>query len=143
MIVGNVDSMLSTAIRTVRPMPGNYPTVCPYLFYNDGPAALTFLTEAFGFRVRMAPEPDAFGHAEVEIGDGGVVMLGAPPSEATSGSWGGVHVYVDDVDAHCEAARRAGAKIVKEPQDQSYGDRLYETVDTEGHTWWFAQPIRR
>lgn len=122
-------------------MPTGYPTVCPYLFYKDGPAALRFLVEAFGARVRHEPDPETFGHAEVEIGTGGVVMLGNPPEVDQGTHWGGVHVYVDDVDAHCAQARAAGAKIVSQPEDRPYGDRIYETVDTEGHTWWFAQPL--
>jgi uncharacterized glyoxalase superfamily protein PhnB len=124
-------------------MPADYPVVCPYLFYKDGPAALQFLVDAFGFRVRHAPSPDGFGHAEVEIGNGGVVMMGDPPNASANPSWGGIHVYVDDVDGHCEHARAAGATILTEPADRPYGDRIYETVDTEGHTWWFAAPIAR
>lgn len=122
-------------------MPTGYPTICPYLFYQDGPAAVRFLVDAYGFTVRHQPDAETFGHAELEIGNGGVVMLGNPPDSDPGTRWGGVHVYVDDVDAHCERAKRAGAKIVSEPTDRPYGDRIYESVDTEGHTWWFAQPI--
>jgi uncharacterized glyoxalase superfamily protein PhnB len=122
-------------------MPANYPPVCPYLFYKDGPAALKFLVDAFGFRVRHEPDPTTFGHAEVEIGDGGVVMLGNPPDATSASGWGGIHVYVADVDAHCSRARAAGAAIVSEPEDRPYGDRIYETRDTEDHVWWFAQSL--
>jgi hypothetical protein len=41
----------------------------------------------------------------------------------------GLYIYVDDVDAHCEHARAAGATIVKEPEDQFYGDRNYTAQD--------------
>ncbi len=118
-----------------------YPPVCPYLYYEDGFAAIGFLVKAFGFRVRHEPQPEVFGHAEVEIGDGGVVMLGNPPNPKPRGWWGGIHVYVDDVDEHFRRARAAGAPIVSEPTDMPYGDRSYETRDTEGNTWWFAQHI--
>ena len=117
--------------------------MCPYFYYEDGPAALRFLVDAFGCRVRHTPDPDTFGHAEVEFGEGGVVMLGTPGRVGDRGTWGGVHVYVDDVDAHCERARRSGAVIVSEPQDMPYGDRSYETRDTEGNAWWFAQVLSR
>ena len=54
-------------------------------------------------------------------------------------------VYVDDVDAHCERARAAGAAITVEPATQDYGegywvDRTYEAHDHETHHWWFMQP---
>jgi uncharacterized glyoxalase superfamily protein PhnB len=53
-----------------------------------------------------------------------------------------VHVYVDDVDAHYERARAAGAEIRAEPADQPYGDRRYDAYDPEGQLWSFAQRIR-
>jgi hypothetical protein len=39
--------------------------------------------------------------------------------------------YVDDVEGHCQRARNAGAKIVREPETHDYGeeywsDRSYE-----------------
>lgn len=56
-------------------------------------------------------------------------------------------VYVDDVDAHCERARAAGAKIIREPKTTDYGekywtDRTYGAEDPEGHIWWFMQRLR-
>ena len=51
-------------------------------------------------------------------------------------------MYVDDVDAHCERARAAGAEIVGEPADQPYGDRRYEAHDPEGQAWFFAQRVQ-
>ena len=53
----------------------------------------------------------------------------------------GLYIYVDDVDAHCEHARAAGATIVKEPEDQFYGDRHYTAQDPEGHQWVFGQHV--
>ena len=45
-------------------------TIIPYLAYEDAPAALTFLRDAFGFeeRFRMAMEDGRIGHAEVTLG---------------------------------------------------------------------------
>ena len=53
---------------------------------------------------------------------------------------GGMVVHVDDVDAHCERARAAGADITSEPRDQDYGQREYAVRDPEGHSWWIATP---
>ena len=50
--------------------------------------------------------------------------------------------YVDDVDAHYEQAKAAGAQIVAEPEDKYYGDRMYSAADPEGHQWFFATHIR-
>ena len=57
-----------------------------------------------------------------------------------------VCVFVDDAEAHCERARKAGAKIVDEPTTSDYGedywsDRSYRAEDPEGHQWWFMQRV--
>jgi PhnB protein len=123
-------------------------TVTPYLLYEDGEAAIDFLTRAFGFRERMRmPMPDgSIGHAEMELADG-VIMLGCPgASYRNPKSLGGVttniYVYVDDVDKHFERAKGAGARILQEPADQFYGDRRYGAADPEGHEWYFATHVR-
>ena len=75
---------------------------------------------------------------------GAVVMLGQPgsgyekPDRRGGRATAVVHVYVDDVDAHFEQARAAGAVIHTEPTDQPYGDRRYDCDDLEGHNWFFA-----
>jgi uncharacterized glyoxalase superfamily protein PhnB len=54
-----------------------------------------------------------------------------------------VHVHMnEDIDAHCERARKAGAEIVQEPDTQFYGDRTYRARDPEGHIWTFGQTVK-
>ncbi len=50
----------------------------------------------------------------------------------------GVLVHVDELDAHLERARAAGADILRGPDDQPFG-RLYAAADVEGHRWMFVQ----
>jgi len=123
--------------------PEGYPRICPYLFYEDADGAIDFLVRAFGFteRMRMLDGDGRVTHAELELGDG-VVMLGTPPDFQRGRDTGLVHVYVDDVDAHCVRAHEAGAEITRELADQDYGDRNYGARDPEGHSWWFAQHVR-
>ena len=128
--------------------PANMPRITPYLYYEDVGSALTWLARVFGFRERMRMQgPDGkVMHGEVELADG-VVMMGHPGAgyrnpkrlgQATQN----VYVYVDDVDAHYEQAKRAGAKVLTEPEDQFYGDRRYGVEDPEGHHWFFATHVR-
>jgi PhnB protein len=133
---------------TSKPRP-RYPRVTPYLLYEDVPAALAWLAEAFGFRerLRLAADDGTVNHAEMTIGDDGVVMLGHPGPEYRDPNRSGVstalvYVMVEDVDAHAERARAVGATIVREPADESYGDRRYDVQDLAGHTWSFAQQLR-
>jgi uncharacterized glyoxalase superfamily protein PhnB len=49
-----------------------------------------------------------------------------------------IYIAVDDLDAHCERARAAGAEIVREPYDTDYGSRDYSARDLEGNVWSFG-----
>jgi PhnB protein len=128
--------------------PEGYTRVTPYLYYEDVAGAVDFLTSTFGFteKVRMAGEDGQVNHAEIEL-DGGVVMLGTPGEgyknpKKLGGKTQSIYVYVDDVDAHFELAKSAGATIVRDPEDQFYGDRSYGAEDPEGHEWYFATHVR-
>jgi PhnB protein len=128
--------------------PEGYTRVTPYLYYKDTEAALEFITHAFGFteKVKMTGDDGKIAHCEVEL-DGGVVMFGTPGPDYTNPKDLGAHtqgtyVYVDDVDAHFERAKEAGATITSETTDQFYGDRSYACEDPEGHQWWFATHVR-
>jgi len=131
----------------------------PMLSYEDVGAAIDWLGEAFGFREsdqRYTDDEGRVPHAELSL-DGATVMLGWPGPDYRSpkrhaaeceqaARWlstpwviDGVHVEVDDLDAHFERARAGGATILREPEDQPFG-RLYSAADLEGHRWMFTQP---
>jgi uncharacterized glyoxalase superfamily protein PhnB len=130
------------------------------LSYEDVAAAVDWLSNAFGFREsgeRYTDDEGRVTHAELEL-DGGLVMLGWPGPEyrgprrhaegcGQARKWlevpyivDGVMISVDDVDAHCERARAAGATILREPKTEPYG-RLYNAADPEGHRWMFLQEL--
>jgi uncharacterized glyoxalase superfamily protein PhnB len=121
--------------------------VTPYLLYEDGAAAIEFLTQAFGFREEVRTTGGAGGmHAELEVGpDGGWIHLGQPAegfrNPAVVGKTSLVYVLVGEIDGHYARAKDAGARIIEEPADQDYGYRRYGCADPQGHEWYFAQPI--
>ncbi len=121
--------------------------ITPCLYYEDGIAALDWLAKAFGFRERTREtlEDGRLRHGEMQVGNA-VIYVWSPPGHQSPRSLGqftiGLYVQVEDVDAHYERARSAGAQVQGEPQDQPYGDRNYGVLDLEGHQWWFAQPVR-
>ncbi|HET6965817.1 MAG TPA: VOC family protein [Acidimicrobiales bacterium] len=123
----------------------DYPTVCPYVFYRDGNAALDYLTRVLGFteRMRTTTADGNVGHAEVQLGES-VVMVACPPEHVTPMELGvttvGLYVHVEDVDAHYRRVVDAGTETDDEPTDQRYGVRSYGLKDPEGHQWWFSQP---
>jgi len=119
----------------------------PYLLYEDGEAAIRFLTDAFGFREVDRAIGAAGGlHAELEVSPGGGrVYVGQPPqgfrNPTEVGRTSLVHVMVDEVDAHCERAKSAGAMLVEELTDTPFGHRRYGCRDPQGHEWYFAQVL--
>lgn len=122
-------------------------TMFPFAHYQNGTAAIDWLVEAFGFESRgVTQSPDGgIVHAELALGPS-VFMLDDQGGEGfgikTPGELGavsgGVYVYVEDVDAHFARAKAAGAEIVREPAETSYGAREYMARDLEGHLWSFG-----
>jgi uncharacterized glyoxalase superfamily protein PhnB len=125
------------------------PTITPYLLYEDVEAALDFLARAFGFQEQLRYKgPEGYvNHAEMRIGDDGVIYMGDPGEQYRNPARVGartqmVCVNVDDVDAVFERAKAAGAEIIDEPADQDYGERRFMAHDPEGHAWSVSQTIR-
>ncbi|WP_373378445.1 VOC family protein [Cupriavidus nantongensis] len=122
------------------------------LFYKDPLAALDWLERAFGFERVMVirDQQGQLVHSEMRFGDS-YLMVGSEWADFTASpaSIGGkntqtVHVHLPDgIDQHCERARAAGAVILREPQDEFYGDRTYTARDAEGHVWTFGQTVRK
>jgi uncharacterized glyoxalase superfamily protein PhnB len=117
-------------------------TVVPVLVYPDVPAAVAWLTEAFGFVERLRIGEDH--RSQLYVGDGAVIVADVQrdrrpprPGETTHS----VRVRVDDAAAHCARAREHGAEIVMEPTDYPYGEREYSAVDLAGHRWTFAETL--
>jgi PhnB protein len=123
-------------------------SITPYLLYEDVAGALKWLAKAFGFRAygaRMSGPDGKINHAAMKLGDD-VIMMGCPgPKYKNPRRLGQVtqnlYVLVDDVDKHFKRARKAGATIIEEPEDQFYGQRRYGAADPEGHVWYFAQDL--
>ena len=121
-------------------------TIFPLLRYKDTRGAIRWLCTAFGF-VEVFAVPEAgqvVRHAQLRFGTN-VIMLGSirPDDGITSPDELGIStqalcVYVDDVDAHFERARSAGAEIIDPPEDTDFGSREYHTRDLEGHLWTFG-----
>jgi uncharacterized glyoxalase superfamily protein PhnB len=122
----------------VKYRPEGYHTVTPYLVVHGVAKLIDFLKQAFGAeeRGRFAQPDGRIMHAEVKIGDS-IVMMGEPtgsikPMPAM------LHLYVQDCDAIYRRALAAGAKSVKEPADEFYGDRSAGVEDASGNQWWMA-----
>jgi len=143
----------------MKATPTGWPRISSSLYYADASTAIDWLCRAFGFEVRLKVEGDGgrIEHSELTFGDG-LIMVGdlnkiskmpyvRCPNDIGGGNTQNMFVYVDDVEAHCQRARGAGATIVTEPKTSDYGDdywsdRSYECTDLGGHHWWFAERLR-
>ncbi len=131
--------------------------VVPMLTYADGPAAMDWLVEVFGFeeQTRWLDDEGRVDHGELRTGDGLVMVASTNtayegpsahrqhcgPADAWLSSpyvVDGVLVYVDDIDAHYARAVAADAPTLSEIESGGPG-RLYRTEDLEGHRWMFMQ----
>lgn len=125
------------------------PQVWPTLQAHDAHGLIDFLCTAFGFeKVAVYAEGTTVHHAELSWPPGGGIMLGSyqPDSDWSRepGTFGG-YVVTDEPDELCERARAAGARILREPTDQDYGNREFSATDPEGNMWSFGpyrgQPV--
>ena len=60
------------------------------------------------------------------------------PDEVKGAETQSPYVIVEDADAHYARAKTAGAEIVIDIADASYGGRGYSCRDIEGHLWSFG-----
>ncbi len=128
------------------------PTLTSALIYRDPRAAIEWLQTALGFDLVMLIEDDGgnLAHCEMRLGNS-LIMVGSEwneyvrsPASLDGHTTQSLHIHVaDDVDAHCQRARGAGAEIVAEPETQFYGDRTYRCRDPEGHFWTIGQTVRQ
>jgi PhnB protein len=126
----------------VKPVPDGYPQVIPYLVVDGAADAIDFYNKVLGTKERMRMGGGGkVGHAELELGDS-VIMLAdeSPESDARSpksvgGSPVTISLYLADVDGVYKKAIDAGAKALRPPTDQFYGDRTAQFEDPWGHRW--------
>ena len=120
--------------------------IIPYIFYRDVPAALEWLARAFGFKEDLrVGTPRGGMHGEMSLdgqrimmGEGGEAWRMVSANQAGFATMG-VFIYLDNVDAHYERAKAAGAQIDRPPHDEDYG-RTYTARDLDGHPWFFTTP---
>jgi len=145
--------------------PKGWPRIPISLYYEDGRAAIDWLSKAFGFEVRLIVEGEAgsIEHSELSIGpqgNEGLIMVGSTtaakrekypwmraPSELGGANTQSLMVYVDDAEAHLARAKQHGAQITHELAVHDYGeeywtDLSYGCSDLGGHHWWFCQRLR-
>ena len=123
-------------------------TLLPHLVYGNVADALSWLNKAFGFveDFRYGEPGGPVQGAQMHLGNAWIMLGSTRPGRASPAQVGlrtqSLTVFVDDVDAHSERAKSAGAKIVEELHETPYGERQYGAEDLEGHHWLFSKHVR-
>lgn len=144
----------------MKPTPKGWPRLSTAIFYKDAAKAIDWLCKAYGFEVKLKVDgaDGIVEHSELTFGEALIMVgderrqqkLGRPlvsPLSVQGSNTQSVMIYVDDAEAHCERARKAGGSITFEPKVTDYGegywaDKSYQCVDPEGHCWWFSERVR-
>jgi len=133
----------------VKPIPDEYRGATPYLCVKGGADAIEFYKKAFGAReiMRIPMVEGKIGHAELKVGEALFMLADEFPEmdfrspQALGGTPVNIVIYVENVDELVKQAENAGAKVLRPPTDQFYGDRLAALQDPFGHSWSFATHV--
>lgn len=115
----------------------------PYLCVNDAKRAITFYGTVFGAieKFRLVEPSGRIGHAELAFGAMTLMLCDEFPEfdfrgpDKTGSSGVLIHLHVENCDEVIARAVAEGAKIVREPRDQFYGERSGTIIDPFGHRW--------
>lgn len=94
--------------------------------------SLGFYRDVLGFEVTYSFPPQGDPQFVSLAIEGGKLGLGAteePVQSASTSLW----LYTDDVDASVAQLQQAGVRIVAEPADQPWGERVASVADPDGH----------
>jgi lactoylglutathione lyase len=107
----------------------------PILLTSDLPRALAFYVDTLGGTIRYRyPETGDPAYVTVALGSSSVGLSAnataarVGPSEAFE-----LGAYTRDVDAAVLRVRLAGARVVDEPSDQAWGERMARVLDPDGN----------
>ncbi len=124
----------------------------PTLLVEDIAQSLKFYTETLGFEeIGKLPGPDGkLVYASVKWKDA-TIMFGKAswlPEEARPYRGAGVDFYIlgdeeDDLDQYYKMLKEQGVNIVKDIEDQFWGDRTFSITDPDGYQLTFAKTVRQ
>jgi uncharacterized glyoxalase superfamily protein PhnB len=122
-------------------------TVLPHISYQNVADAIAWLTRTFGFteHYRYGQPGGPIDGAQMHLGNAWIMLRsargGASPAQLGYGTQS-LTVFVEDVDAHFQRSKLAGAKIREDLNETMYGERQYGVEDLDGHPWLFSRHAR-
>ena len=122
-----------------------------YLRLRNAAEAIDFYTKAFGAteKFRLTEPSGRIGHAELDFGGTTLMLsdeypeLGFKGPQTVGATTMSIHLHVDDADEVIRRAVAAGAEVLRQPQDQFYGERSGTVRDPFGHEWNIGHEIEK
>lgn len=133
-----------------NPISDRYRRITPALIVDGAARAIEFYAEVLGTteRTRVPGPGGTIAHAELVLGDSILIVEDPSPVTGTMAPGPGgrhgssfLYVYVEDVDATMARAVELGAREVRAPENQFYGERDGYLVDPFGHGWTIASHV--
>ena len=114
---------------------GTFSTIFPIIVTSDLGRALAFYRDLLGAVVTYEfPAPDGEpGYVGLELGAAHLGIGRDPEVRAGQNPRVSLWAYTEDCDAAVERLRRAGVRIVAEPADQPWGERVAQVLDPDGN----------
>jgi uncharacterized glyoxalase superfamily protein PhnB len=113
-----------------------------HVAYQELPAAIDWLTRTFGFAEHYR-YGDPISGAQMHLGNAWIMAKQAKPGMSSPLKLGygtqSLTIFVEDVEAHFEHSKSAGATIVEDLHETIYGEFQYGVVDLDGHHWLFSR----
>ncbi|MEK5253677.1 MULTISPECIES: VOC family protein [unclassified Paenibacillus] len=115
--------------------------VTPYFIVEGADRLIEFVVNCFDARINdmLRNDEGKIRHAELRIGDSIIEVSEA--NEKYSPVQLAIHLYVRNVDETFRKCLDAGASIIEEPLDKSYGERGAGIRDIQGNQWFLATCI--
>jgi PhnB protein len=131
-----------TARRATGHITPDSRTIMPGISTPGAAKFVDFLRQAFAAEEAFMNK-SASGtviHGRIRIGDS-IIAVGEAHGKSQPMPFH-LHMYVPDTDAVYESALRAGAKSLRPPKDEPYGDRAATVEDAFGNYWSIATHIK-
>ena len=120
-------------------------TVLPHVMYRNLPEAIAWLTRTFGF-TECYRYGNPLSGAQMQIGAVWIMLKQAKPDEKSPSQLGygtqSLTIFLEDVDAHFQKTKAAGAKLLEDLHETVYGELQYAAEDLDGHHWLFSRHAR-
>jgi lactoylglutathione lyase len=120
---------------------GRFRDSFPILLVSDLPRSLGFYRDLLGFEpIYFFPSEQEPQFVSLQL-EGGKLGLGGTDDAVQSAS-ASIWLYTDDVDAAVAGLRAAGVRVVAEPVDQPWGERVASVADPDGYAVHIGAPNR-